>query len=84
MTAISRFDLSIASLRRRGRQTSDPPEEADYEHTRAFFSPLVDRPPAVNVRAHDANDAAHVSRSRERADRGSGEGDRGMSPVAWR
>ena len=84
MTAISRFDISIAKLRGRGRQTSDPPEGSRLRaHPRVLLT-LVDRPPAVNVRAHDANDAAHVSRSRERADRGSGERDRGMSPVVWR
>jgi hypothetical protein len=42
------------------------PKEADYEHTRAFFSPLVDRPAPVNVRAHDANDApTSLARARE-------------------
>jgi hypothetical protein len=39
MTAMSRFDISIANVRGRGHQTGGPPKEADYEHTRAFFSP---------------------------------------------
>lgn len=82
MTVISRFDISIANLPAEVARQVIRPKEADYEHTRACFPPLVDCPPAVDVRAHDANDVAHVSRSRERADRGSGERDRGMSPVA--
>jgi len=47
------------------------PKQADYEHTRAFFS-LVDRPLAVNAQGHGANDVAHPSRSRERAAKGAG------------
>jgi hypothetical protein len=58
MTAMSRFDISIANLRGRGHQTSDPPEGSRLRaHPRVLLT-LVDHPPAVNVRAHDANDIA--------------------------
>jgi hypothetical protein len=58
MTAISRFDISIAKLRGRGRQTSDPPEGSRLRAHPCVLLTLVDRPPAVNVWAHDTNDIA--------------------------
>ena len=84
MTVISRFDISIANLRGRGRQINDPPEAGRLRAPPRILLTLVDRPLAVNARAHGANDVAHPSRSRERAARGVGEGGGGMSPVAWR
>jgi hypothetical protein len=84
MIVISRFDISIAKLRGRGRQTSDPPEAGRLRAHPRILLTLVDRPLAVNARAHGANDVTHPSRSRERADGGAGERDRGMSPVACR
>jgi hypothetical protein len=76
MTAISRFDISIANLRGRGRQTSDPPEGSRLPAHPRVLSPLVDRPPPVNVRCPTPTMSPHVARSHERADRG-------LESVAW-
>jgi hypothetical protein len=57
MTAMSRFDISIANVRGRGHQTGGPPEGSRRAHPRVLLT-LGDHPPAVNVRAHDANDIA--------------------------
>jgi hypothetical protein len=76
MTAISQFDISIANLRGRGHQTSDPPERSRLPAHPRIPSPLVDRPLPVNVRCPTPTTSPHVARSRERADRG-------LGSVAW-
>ena len=65
MTAISRFDITIANLRRRGRQTMIRPKEADYEHTRAFFSP-PGRLPSASERPGARRQRRRPRLSRER------------------
>jgi FAD/FMN-containing dehydrogenase len=60
MTTLSQSDISISNLRAELAGEIIGPEDAEYEHARRVFLPLVDRRPAAIVRPPDANGVARV------------------------
>jgi hypothetical protein len=76
MTAISpSTSPSRTSAAEVTRQTIRP-KEADYQHTRAFFLPLVDGPPPVSVRRPTPTTSpTSLARTRELTG--------GLGSVAW-